>query len=145
MAHLVVTEKPTGGKKLVEADLDASIANVVITDVDCDSSVYVGAVVIMDVNGTAFNALADDISTSNMIGVCESKTSSILCSIRVLGTSGEIFTNLDPTKNYYLSDTVPGGITTTVPTTTGHVKIQIGQPFSSTRMLVLKGSLLVRG
>lgn len=119
--------------------------NIVLTNVTCDASVYQGAAVRMTGAGTAVNAIADSIANSNVIGIVESKPSSTLCNIRVLGVTSTIFTGLDVTKEYYLSDTIAGEINTTVPTTTGHVKIKLGQPFSATEFLVLKGEAIVRG
>lgn len=144
MANLVSITS-TGKKKLVEVDLTTlGTANVVLTDVTCYSSVYVNAVLILNSSGVALNALADSESNSNMIGICESKSSNTLCDIRVLGTTGAIFSSLDPTKEYFLSDSVAGGISTSIPTTSGHVVLKIGQPFTSSRMLVLKGQRSVR-
>ena len=107
-----------------------------VIEVDCDASVYVGAAVIMDNTGTAFNALADDISTSNVLGLVESKTSITRCKVRVSGATLTNFVGLDPSQEYFLSDTVAGDITTTAPTTTGHVVFRVGQPLSATRMVV---------
>ena len=117
--------------------------NVILTDVPCDPSVAVGDVVRMS-SGVAVQALADSFANSNSIGIIESKASTTLCNIRVLGTTGEIFTGLDETMEYYLSDTVPGAMTTTPPTATGSIYLKIGQPFSSTRLLVLKGERIER-
>ena len=121
-----------------------SATNVTIPNVDCLPSVYVGAVVRMNTSGIAENALADTFDNSNMIGVVISKEATDECTIRVIGVTGTIFVGLDPTKEYYLSDTIPGGIQTTVPTTSGHVVLRIGQPFSSDRMMVIKGQRTVR-
>jgi len=137
----VIQVLSTGKQQLLE--INVSQANVVIEDVPCNSSVYVGAVVRMS-SGTAINAIADSVINSNMIGVCESKSSSVLCNVRVLGISLAIFSGLDETKEYFLSDTVEGGITTTIPTTSGHVVLKIGQPYSTTEMLILKGQRSVR-
>ena len=98
----------------------------------------------MNTSGTAQNAIADSLANSNMIGICESKSSINVCDIRVLGTTGALYSSLDTTKEYYLSDSTPGQITTTIPSASGHVVLKIGQPFSSTEMLVLKGQRTVR-
>lgn len=116
----------------------------VLENVPCDASVYVGAAVRMDGTGTAFNAIATALSTANVIGIVQKKPSSTLCNIRVLGVSPAIFVGLDETKEYFLSATIAGEITTTVPTGSGHVVLKLGQPFSATRFLVLKGIPLER-
>lgn len=120
-------------------------ANVVIPDVPCDPTVYVGACVRMMVDGTCVNAFGDDYANSNVIGICESKETSIKCTIRVTGVTPDIYTGLDVAKEYYLSDVIAGDLLPTFPTITGHVKIKIGQPFSATRLLVLKSDRVVRG
>ena len=119
-------------------------ANNLIANVDCLSSVYEGAWVYMDATGTAHNALADDLSTSNVIGMVESKPSLNKCVIRVGGVSAGIFVGLDTTKEYYLSDTIAGAIQTNVVTASGHIMLKIGQPFSSSKMFVQKGIAIVR-
>ena len=119
-------------------------ARVVLTNVDCNSSVYIGAVVIM-VSGTAINALADSLTNSNMIGIVESKISLNKCNIRVQGTTeGDIFSGLDESKEYYLSDAIAGAISDLPPTASGSVILRIGQPFDDGNMVVLKGQRTVR-
>jgi hypothetical protein len=118
-------------------------AEVVLVNVPCDSSVYVGAAVKM-LGGIAYNALADSLANSNVIGIAESKTTSTLCNVRVLGVSPAVYSGLDETKEYFLSDITEGLITTVVPTTSGHIILRVGQPFSSTRLLVLKGIRIER-
>lgn len=124
---------------------DFSVPNSRIQNVDCDASVYVGAAVRMTALGVAVNALADTADNANVIGIVEEKQSATLCTVRFLGvTEGDIFVGLDVTKEYYLSDTVAGEITTTVPTLAGHIVLKLGQPFSATKFLVLKGIRIER-
>jgi|DEB0MinimDraft_6_1074348.scaffolds.fasta_scaffold60599_3 hypothetical protein len=144
MSFLVKVQKTADGKEGLTNAVNIGGSNVVLTNVPCESSVYVGAVVVMKSNGEAKNALADSQANANVLGVCESKASATLCNIRVLGKSEDIFVGLDVTKEYFLSPTVPGGIQTTIPTNTGEVAVKIGQPFSATSMVVLKGQMLVR-
>jgi len=141
MARLVVE---SGGKKFtVSSDVFAT-ANVVLSDIACDPSVYIKAAVRMQ-SGIAYNAQADVLANSNVIGIVESKGSSTLCNIRVLGvTVGDIFTGLDETKEYYLSETVAGGLSVLPPVASGSVVLRIGQPFDSTNMLVIKGVRTIR-
>jgi hypothetical protein len=126
-------------------NIGASNANVVLFNVDCEASVYIGAAVIMQVSGVAKNALADDIGNSNVIGIVESKPSGVKCDIRVSGITAGIFSGLDVTKEYYLSDSIGGEITTLSPITTGHVRLKLGQPFSASEFLVMKGERTIRG
>lgn len=121
----------------------AGTTGILLIDVPCETSVFVGAAVRMGA-GVAINALADDRATSNVIGIVESKSSATLCVVRVSGLTDALFTGLDETKNYFLSDTVAGEITTSAPTATGHVLVRIGQPFNSTNLVVTKGEITVR-
>jgi len=116
----------------------------VLFDVDCDASVSIGDAVRMS-SGTAINAQADSMANSNVIGVVESKSSTVKCDIRVSGvTAGNIFSGLDETKEYYLSDGTAGLITETIPTAPGSIMLRIGQPFDSSNLLVIKGLRTVR-
>jgi len=134
----------TNGKpQLMDID-ELAGANVVLKDVPCDLSVYIKSAVRMDALGIAYNALADILSNSNVIGIVESKPTTTTCNIRVLGTSTTIFTGLDVTKEYYLSASVAGGLTVSPPTASGNVRLKIGQPFSATEFLVVKGTRTVR-
>jgi hypothetical protein len=132
-----------GNPKAVDVYFDIPDPNV-ISGVDCQSDVYVGSFVRMDNDGKAHNALADSYINSNVIGVVESKPSPIRCDIRVLGKTGSIFTGLDTTLNYFLSDTIPGGLTSTPPTTPGHIMIKLGQAFSISSFLIAKGDRIER-
>jgi hypothetical protein len=122
----------------------AADASLVLSNVPCLSSVYVKAVVSMNSSGVAFNSLADSEANSNMIGVCISKASSTVCSIRVLGVTDALYAGLDATKEYFLSDTVAGEITTVIPVASGYIVLKVGQPYSSTQLLVLKGTRMER-
>ena len=122
----------------------ASGSGLILENVPCDSTVYVGAAVYLNGAGIAHNGLADDEATSNIIGIVISKASSLLCTIRVLGVTPAIFAGLDVTKEYFLSDTVAGEITTTVPTNSGHVVLKLGQPFSTDKFVVIKSTRMVR-
>lgn len=117
---------------------------IVILSVPCDSSVYVGAAVRMTSGGTAVNALADSESNANVIGICETKSSSTVCGIRVSGKSLGIYSGLDVTKEYFLSSSVAGLLTATPVIGSGNVLLSIGQPFSATEFVVSKGTKTVR-
>jgi len=143
MAVKLLAQDTDGKGLLIDFDM-VSGANTVLRSVACDTSVYVGAVVIVS-GGVIYNALADSIANSNIIGVVELKPTATTCDVRVSGvTVGDIFTGLDETKEYFLSDTIPGGIATTLPTLSGHVIIRVGQPFDAQNLLVSKGTRTVR-
>jgi len=144
MTYKLLGRKITGGQEVLVDPSQVGGSNVILTNVDCEATVFVGAAVIMQSGGIAKNAIADSLANSNVIGIVESKSSSILCNIRVLGTTSAIYTGLDVTKEYFLSDTVAGELVTTVPTTSGHVVLKLGQPFSATDFVVLKGQRTVR-
>lgn len=131
-------------KPIASANSIASSSGVLLLNVTCDASVYVNACVRMDALGVAYNALADSEANSNMIGVAVEKPTATTCHIRVNGVTPAIYAGLDPTLEYYLSDTVAGEITTTIPVLSGHVVLRVGQPFSATRLFVNKGNRFVR-
>lgn len=119
-------------------------AGIVLNDIDCASDVYLGAAVYIDNSDIAQNAIASSVLTSNVLGFVEAKSSSVKCDVRVSGKTLANFSALDVTKDYYLSDSVAGGVQTNVPTASGHVKLRLGQPVSSDRMVYLKGEIVVR-
>ena len=122
----------------------ADVANIILYSVPCTSAVQVGLVVYMNVSNIADLALADTEVNANAIGICEKKISTNICDVRVLGVSGAFYTGLDVTKEYYLSDVTPGELTTTPPTTPGHVVLKMGQPYSDNEFFVLKGIRFIR-
>jgi len=119
-------------------------ANAVIDNVDCDASVYVGAAVRMTDLGVAVNALADSIDNSNVLGIVEEKLSAVKCKIRISGLSESIYSGLDVTKEYYLHDVVEGLISTFIPIASGHIRLKVGQPYSTLKFVFMKGERLVR-
>lgn len=116
------------------------LSNNVLTNVSCLSDVYVGSAVVMTAGSVAVNGLADNLSTSNVIGIVEAKSTTTLCDIRVLGVSGSLFVGLDLSKTYYLSDTIPGAIVDAFPSP-GNFKVKIGKPFNTTNLLVQVGEV----
>lgn len=118
--------------------------SIILLNVPCDASVFVGAAVRMDAFGTAFNADATALSTANVIGVVQAKPTAVLCDIRVTGVTPGVLAGLDVTKEYFLSASSAGALTTAPPTGSGNVVVRIGQPFSATKFLVNKGTPLER-
>lgn len=144
MTLRLVAQDENGVEFLIETSSVGGSANVVLENVSCETSAQVGDFVRMNNSQIAVRAIADSLANSNVIGVIISKSQSNVCNIRVTGVASDIFTGLDVTKEYYLSDTVPGGISTTVPTTSGHVRLKLGQPFSSESFLINKSDRMVR-
>ena len=111
-------------------------SNTIIENVTCLTDVFVGAVVSLNSSGIAFNSQANSVSTSDVVGIVETKASSTLCDIRVSGITPEHYTGLDPTETYYLSDITPGTLTTTITSTSGNVIVPIARPVGTTRVAV---------
>jgi hypothetical protein len=137
---ITLSEGPAGVLNLQPPDS----SGIVLTDITCDSSVFVGAFVRMDSSGVALNALADSMANSNVIGLVESKQSSTKCTLRLSGKSNELYTGLDPTKDYYLSTTLAGQLQDTPPVASGTVMLKVGQPFSATSFVISKGDRVQR-
>lgn len=136
--------KVSSGENALEFAASVSSANAILTNVACDATVYAGAAVRLE-SGTAYNALADSLTNSNIIGIVDSKVSATICNIRLSGTTdGNQFTGLDETKEYYLSATIAGAITDVPPSATGNILLRVGQPFDSQNMVVIKGTRTVR-
>lgn len=119
----------------VEADVTALEAAVepAIADNACDPSVNIGDFVYVDAAAVLQPALADDISTSKVLGVIIDDGPP--CVIKATGGYTG-FTGLIPGDRYFLSETVPGGIQNTVPTTSGHVIKLVGTALSSTTLFI---------
>lgn len=118
-------------------------ANAILTGIPCDASVVAGDFVRMD-SGIAVKALATTLENSNVLGLVEQVNVDLTCSVRVNGVSAALFSGLDTGAEYYLSEVVAGAITTTAPTGSGMVVLKLGQPFDDTKLIVLKGSRIVR-
>lgn len=128
-------------------DLTTGIAgplhNVVIENFDCDASVAIGNAVRIS-GSIAVNAQADSLANSHFIGIVESKSTSILCDIRLNGVTPEIFGGLSVSSPYFLDAAVPGQLITTPPTGSGEVVVRVGQPLNATQMILMRGIPLVR-
>jgi len=139
---------PGGNEQLqisIADDLLEDQVGLVLYDIDCDSSVFLGAVVYFQSNGILYNAKADTIDTANAVGVCVKKPTETTCDVRVSGVTDDLFTGLDVTKQYYLSDVNEGRITTTIPTDSGHVVYNLGQPMTDQKLIINKELVAIRG
>lgn len=122
---------------------DDAGGNVVLENVPCEALALVSHAVRMS-GGIAIRSIANNATNGNVIGVIESKPTTTTANIRILGLSSSIFTGLTENADYYLSDTVAGELTLTAPTASGSVVIRVGQAFSATELIVLKGIRIVR-
>lgn len=129
-----------------------SLANNVLLNVPCQTSVFIGAWVYMNSSGIATNAKADDYDTSNVIGIVEKKPSTTTCNIRFLGLTdanldlSTIHGVLDVEKDYFLSDADEGEMVTNPnqPADPGDIVLKLGQAFNTTRFLVRVGDRFER-
>ena len=118
-------------------DLSATGAGeLVLRNVPCDVSVYIGSFVRIDSSGIAWNAQADIFSNSHVLGLVELKPTSTTCDILCFGLSSLVFVGLDPTLNYYLSDVTAGAMQTNIPIGSGKVMVKVGQPILDTTFVV---------
>jgi len=116
---------PTTGQLDIAFDDSTGESSLIVT-LNCDASVYVGAAVYLGVGDIAFNAIADDISTSLVFGFTISKPTATTCRVRVAGITENIFSGITEGSQYFLSDNVAGEISTSIPTTSGYVIAPLG-------------------
>ncbi len=145
-----VIQKETPSVEIVNKTIELvqnKQVGMILFDVPCDPTVYVGAALCMTANGTAKNAIATSYADSNVIGIAENKTASDKVDIRFFGATGEIYNNLDVAQEYYLSDLIAGAIvpTSQAPLTSGHIRIKLGQPFSAKEFVFSKGERIIKG
>jgi len=137
-----------GGNEQIQVTISDDLLNdqvgLILYDIACDSTVFIGSVVYFKSDGIVYNAIATDISTSNVIGIVTRKGTATTADVRVSGLTGELFLGLDVTKQYYLSDVNEGKMSTTVPNTSGHVLVNIGQPMNSKKLVINKEIVSIR-
>lgn len=122
----------------------SGLGQVVLDDLTCDSTVFVGAVVRM--NGTTVvNALANNKSNSEVLGICISKSDATTCDVQVAGVTENIYGGLSIITSYYLSDVSLGQITTIPPTTSGAYVIRIGRSQNAQNLVVQNERIVKRG
>ena len=120
------------------------VSRSVIADLDCDASVYVGAWVYMS-NAILYNAIATSKNTSNVIGFVESKSTTLKATIRLSGLAELAFADLDDTKEYFLSESLAGGMDIPpVPKTAGSIVLRLGHPIGEDKFIVNIGQRLQR-
>jgi hypothetical protein len=102
----------------------------VLYDFPIESNAVVGDVVRISGN-VAVRAIADTSLNARAIGIVE-KTLYGFSNIRISGISDEVYSGLNPSIDYYLSDTEAGKLVTTPPS----IEVKIGVPVSSTRLVI---------
>ena len=105
----------------------------ILRNIPCEPSVYVGSFIRFNSSGVAINALADTEENSNWFGRVLYKSSEEVCVIKFGGVV-DGFLGLDPSKIYYLSDTVAGGFTENKPA----IEVKVLQPFTPTKAVLFK-------
>jgi hypothetical protein len=110
---------------------------VVAFDIMCGPGVVEGSFVYIDNFGVAQLGLADNIVTGRLAGVVVITTDSsgTHCNLKQVGPL-DAYTGLMPGVKYFLSDTIPGGITLTPPTSSGYVVHSVGIALSPTILYV---------
>lgn len=104
--------------------------------VPCSGTLVYGDVVYLNGSGQMEAARADDISTARAIGVAgEVDSAGFSCNVISFGPVSA-YTGLSPGAKYFLSPTVAAGITSTIPTTPGHVVQFIGFAIDSNTLFV---------
>lgn len=121
-----------------QTSLPLSTPDLLIRQVPCDSSVIVGDWVYLDSSGVAFKAIATGAVQSNVFGIIESKDSAVLCNVRTMGQSSELFSSLDPSKDYFLSSVTAGAMTQMPPAGSAEYVVSLGRPVTDKRFLVLR-------
>lgn len=115
----------------------------IVEGLTCDSSVFVGAIVRLN-STTVVNAQANNVANSEIIGICIEKPTSTSCNVLTCGFTGTIFSGLTAGENYFLSPSSAGQITTSVPTGSGQVVLQIGVALNTQQVVYRPSIRLVR-
>lgn len=114
-----------------------------LSGLTCDASVAIKDVVYSD-SGIIKSALATSIALSGAIGICIAKLNPTSATIVFAGKIEGLFTGLDDSKDYFLSPSTAGEMTTIPPTGTGEIILRIGRPIGATIFIVQIGSRLQR-
>ena len=92
-----------------------------------------GDYVIIDASGEVVRASAASGGNAAVGYVKDSVTTGASVTVYFEGTN-DALSGLTPGASYFLSDTTPGGITTTIPTDTGEIVQKIGLAISATSL-----------
>lgn len=128
--------KQAGSSSPIQSAIDpadysaVALGDNTVTNLTCDSSVSVGDVVY--VNGSTLEkASALTYQPSLAVGIVIAKSGATTCDIVTSGPTNAL-SGLDTSKKYFLSETTPGALQTTPPTTSGAYVVQIGKPIATT-------------
>lgn len=111
------------------------VASRVILDVNCTSSTQIGDWVYNN-SGIYTPAIATSMVTSRVIGIITEKLGPTVARVRVSGVSEAIFTALLVNTPYFLSAVTAGQMTNVIPTTSGHILLNLGEVFSPTEFTI---------
>ena len=113
-------------------------------ELNCTATEAIRDAVYVASDNTVNQATNTDIDKARAVGFILSKSSDTTCKVRVSGIlSG--FTGLEAGKPYFLDD-VNGGITKDPVTTTGRLKVRVGQAVNSTDLNInINNNILLRG
>jgi len=128
------TGAPVSVKEVILSMIDGGV---VVPGIPSNPSIVPGSVVYLDSFGVLQPALADDIATARVVGIVVEDTDSAGSSsgIKQVGPLSA-YVGLVPGTRYFLSDTVPGGITDTPPDGTGHVVHSVGIAVDPTTLYI---------
>ena len=102
----------------------------------CESAVTVGDAVYND-GGTLKQALATDLTKSQVVGFVMAKSDTTHCNIQTGGFSSAVFSLLTIGQDYFLSHTTPGALQTSRPPSGfQYVSINLGMGFTSSRLAI---------
>jgi hypothetical protein len=105
----------------------------------CSALVSVGDWVYPTGPNSVDRAQADNIATSRPIGFVASKMTPTTCLVAVAGQAPG--SGLTPSSEVFLSDSVPGGVTSTAPTTPGNYIVPLGVADSTTTFVIKPGEI----
>jgi hypothetical protein len=104
---------------------------------DCDVLLVIGQFVYVDSLGILRAGLADDISTGKVIGVISGVDDSFgtPCDVKATGPV-TAYAGLTKGARYFLSDSVPGGISISPPTGSGRIVKFVGTALSTDTLFI---------
>lgn len=109
----------------------------------CTPAESIGDAVYVSGPGMVAQARANTILTTYVVGIIIAKPSATTCTVQVSDTFG-IYSGLTPGVTYFLSDTTPGAITATAPTTTGTLVERVGVAIDSSTIVIMPDPTIVQ-
>jgi len=96
-------------------------------------------------DNTLYAVTCDSSVNSKVVGIVSTKPTSTTCDIITTGPTGTILAGLTPDTTYFLSASTAGALTSTVPSSTGDIVLQIGNATSSNSLIIQIGIQIRRG